>query len=29
MYSIVPQKVCVTVPSWMDSLHRPKSVSLT
>lgn len=29
MYSIVPQKVWVTVPSWMDSLHRPKSVSLT
>lgn len=29
MYSIVPQKVCVTVPSWMDSLHNPKSVSFT
>lgn len=29
MYSIVPQKVWVTVPSWMDSLHRPKSVSFT
>lgn len=29
MYSIVPQKVWVTVPSWMDSLHRPKSVNFT
>lgn len=29
MYSMVPQKVWVTVPSWMDSLHRPKSVSFT
>lgn len=28
MYSMVPQKVCVTVPSWIDSLQRPKSVSL-
>lgn len=28
MYSMVPQKVCVTEPSWMDSLQRPKSVSL-
>lgn len=25
---MVPQKVCVTVPSWIDSLQRPKSVSL-
>lgn len=29
MYSMVPQKVCVTVPSWMDSLQRPKSVNFT
>lgn len=29
MYSMVPQKVWVYVPSWMDSLHRPKSVSFT
>lgn len=29
MYSMVPQKVWVTVPSWMDSLHRPKSVNFT
>lgn len=29
MYSIVPQNVCVTVPSWMDSLHSPKSVNFT
>lgn len=28
MYSMVPQKVWVTAPSWMDSLHSPKSVSL-
>lgn len=28
MYSMVPQKVWVTAPSWMDSLHNPKSVSL-
>lgn len=28
MYSMVPQKVCVTEPSWIDSLQRPKSVSL-
>lgn len=28
MYSMVPQKVWVTAPSWIDSLHRPKSVSL-
>lgn len=28
MYSMVPQKVWVTTPSWMDSLHSPKSVSL-
>lgn len=28
MYSMVPQKVCVTAPSWMDSLQRPKSVNL-
>lgn len=26
---MVPQKVWVTVPSWMDSLHRPKSVNFT
>ena len=29
MYSIVPQNVWVTVPSWMDSLHSPKSVNFT
>lgn len=29
MYSMVPQKVWVTVLSSMDSLHKPKSVSLT
>lgn len=29
MYSMVPQKVWVTVPSWIDSLHSPKSVSFT
>lgn len=29
MYSIVPQKVWVTIPSWMCSLHKPKSVNLT
>jgi len=29
MYSMVPQKVWVIDPSWMDSLHRPKSVSFT
>ena len=29
MYSMVPQNVCVTVLSSIDSLHRPKSVSLT
>lgn len=29
IYSIVPQNVCVTMPSWMCSLHKPKSVSLT
>lgn len=29
MYSIVPQKVWVIVPSWMDSLQRPKSVNFT
>ena len=28
MYSMVPQKVWVTAPSWIDSLQRPKSVSL-
>ena len=28
MYSMVPQKVWVTAPSWMDSLHSPKSVNL-
>lgn len=28
MYSMVPQKVCVTAPSWIDSLQRPKSVNL-
>lgn len=28
MYSMVPQKVCVTDPSWIDSLQSPKSVSL-
>lgn len=26
MYSIVPQKVQAVIPSWMCSLHRPKSV---
>lgn len=29
IYSIVPQNVCVTECSSMDSLQRPKSVSLT
>ena len=29
MYSMVPQKVWVTVLSSMDSLHSPKSVSFT
>ena len=29
MYSIVPQNVCVTLSSNMDSLQRPKSVNLT
>ena len=29
MYSMVPQKVWVTVLSSIDSLHNPKSVSLT
>lgn len=29
MYSMVPQKVWVTVPSWIDSLHSPKSVNFT
>lgn len=29
MYSIVPQKVCVTLPSWICSLQSPKSVSFT
>lgn len=29
MYSMVPQKVWVTVPSWIDSLHNPKSVNFT
>ena len=28
MYSMVPQKVWVTAPSWMASLQRPKSVNL-
>lgn len=28
MYSMVPQKVWVTAPSWIDSLQSPKSVSL-
>ncbi len=29
MYSMVPQKVCVTIPSWICSLQSPKSVNLT
>lgn len=29
IYSIVPQNVWVTIPSWMCSLQRPKSVSFT
>jgi len=29
MYSMVPQNVWVIAPSLTDSLHKPKSVSLT
>lgn len=29
MYSMVPQNVWVTIPSWMCSLQSPKSVNLT
>lgn len=29
MYSMVPQNVHAVIPSWMCSLHKPKSVSLT
>lgn len=29
IYSIVPQKVWVSIPSLMCSLHKPKSVNLT
>jgi len=29
MYSMVPQNVCVSEPSWIDSLQSPKSVNFT